>query len=179
MELLSEHKKTATLPKDLVKISDLLEYEGPILSHFQVAPFISDADHNAQDYLFYWVDYDQNVNRWLVWDITPKKLAKYLKGLVSLKDLLVKSNNNTCFIVDIDAQCQYKNIIAVTLNHIPTTYIPESDSFYTFDIPQAYQTLIATHKSSAKTYAESFSAVKMYAFNEPVTPFGQIKDPSV
>ena len=34
MEQLTKYKNTLKLPNDLVKISDLLEFEGPILSHF-------------------------------------------------------------------------------------------------------------------------------------------------
>ena len=173
MEQLVKYKNTLKLPNDLVKISDLLEYEGPILSHF--------TDSAGKNYLFYWVDYDAEVNRWLVWEVTTKQIAEYLKGLVSLKNLLEKNNKTALFIVDIDAQCHYKNVVTLELNHIPTLYIPEDTSFYTFDIPEYYKTIVEAHKTGVKTYADLTSSLNTsYAFNEPATPFlASKRDPSV
>ena len=163
MEQLRKYKNTLKLPNDLVKISDLLEFEGPILSHF--------TDSAGKNYLFYWVDYDVEVNRWLVWEVTTKQIAEYLKGLVSLKNLLEKNNKTALFIVDIDAECHYKNVVTLELNHIPTPYVPEDTSFYTFDIPERYKTIVEAHKTGVKTYADIVSSLSTsYAFNEPATP---------
>ena len=173
MEQLIKYKNTLKLPNNLVKISDLLEFEGPILSHF--------TDSAGKNYLFYWVDYDAEVNRWLVWEVTTKQIAQYLKGFVSLKNLLGKNNKTALFIVDIDAQCHYKNVVTLGLNHIPTPYIPEDTSFFTFDIPEHYKTIIEAHKTGRKTYADLGSSMSTsYAFNEPKTPYlVSRKDPSV
>ena len=173
MEQLLKYKNTLELPNDLVKISDLLEFEGPILSHF--------TDRAGKNYLFYWVDYDTEVNRWLVWEVTTKQMAEYLKGLVSLKYLLGKNNKTALFIVDIDAECRYKNVVTLELNHIPTPYIPEDASFYTFVIPEHYKTIIEAHKIGRKTYADLANSLRTsYAFNEPETPYvASKKDPSV
>ena len=173
MEQLVKYKNTLKLPNDLVKISDLLEFEGPILSHF--------TDSAGKNYLFYWVDYDAEVNRWLVWEVSTKQMAEYLKGLVSLKNLLEKNNKTALFIVDIDAECHYKNVVTLGLNHIPTPYVPEDTSFFTFDIPEHYKTLIEAHKTDRKTYAELTSPLRTsYAFHEPQTPFlTSKKDPLV
>jgi hypothetical protein len=43
--------------KGLFKVSDLLYYEGPLLSHFR--------DSNDNHFFFYWVDVNEVYNRWL------------------------------------------------------------------------------------------------------------------
>ena len=55
----------------LRKISDLISFEGPILSHFQ--------DDKQNDFLFYWVDYEQSFNKWLVFEVKKEYIYSYLK----------------------------------------------------------------------------------------------------
>ena len=49
-----------------VKVSDLINYEGPVLSHF--------TNSSDEHYLYYWVDQSKVATRWLIvkvgfWDI--------------------------------------------------------------------------------------------------------------
>ena len=60
-------------------------------------------------------------------------------------------------------------------------YIPEDTSFYTFEIPERYKTIVEAHKTGVKTYADLANSLSTsYAFNEPATPFlASKRDPSV
>ena len=46
---------------DLTKVSDLIEFDGPLLSHF-----INDKN---EDFLFLWCDVDQAYNRWVIFKV--------------------------------------------------------------------------------------------------------------
>lgn len=110
-----------SLPK-LRKISDLLYYDGPLLSHF-----ISD---NNDNYLFYWVDVDDNYNRWLVLRVTFQDLEAYYLKKKTLQQLITNPADNYLFSVDIDNEIKYHNIQLLTVQDLPKSYIPEADSIY-------------------------------------------------
>ena len=42
----------------LIKVADLIYYDGPLLSHY--------VSNKGENYLFYWVDVDNEYNRWVV-----------------------------------------------------------------------------------------------------------------
>jgi len=123
----------------LKKVSDLIEYDGPILSHFR--------DEYDNDYLYYWVDFNESVNRWLVWKIDELHLYKYLKGTESLKELLENKDKDFVYSIEIDSELQYKNIAAVYLNQIPEKYQIEEESTYKLDIPKLYLPVIEKYES--------------------------------
>ena len=54
------------------KIADLICFEGPLLSHY--------VSSKGDDYLFYWVDRDDNDNRWMVLRVSLASLQKYMAG---------------------------------------------------------------------------------------------------
>ena len=54
------------------KIADLICFEGPLLSHY--------VSSKGDDYLFYWVDRDDNDNRWMVLRVSLATLQKYMAG---------------------------------------------------------------------------------------------------
>ncbi len=114
--------------KELRKVSDLMEYDGPLLSHFR--------DSMDKDILFYWVDYNDYFNRWLVWSINTTSLYDYIHGEMSLHKVFLETP--IFFSVEIDRETNYNNITILTLDEIPSIYIPEEDSLYSFDIPEIY-----------------------------------------
>lgn len=124
----------------LKKISDLIEFEGPILSHF--------IDEKSKNYLFYWVDHDNNSNRWLIWKIDKIQLYNYLRHQASLKELMLECNKDFVYSVDIDNAFDYKNVHAIDLNEIIEQYVPDEEEYYTYQIPQAYDSLIAEFEAS-------------------------------
>jgi hypothetical protein len=140
METLNGYKVGSLPINNLIKVSDLIEHEGPILSHFK--------DANDSNYLFYWVDFDNNFNRWLIWKISDHQLYNYLKGLLSLKELIEEPNKDYIFSVDIDKNINYTNVHAFDLSFIPDAYKPEQDSVFIFSVPEVYSKFIEKYQNS-------------------------------
>ena len=140
METLKAEKIGALPFKNLHKICDLIYYEGPILSHFK-------DDYN-KDIMFYWVDQDENLNRWLLLQITEKQLYKYLVRELSLKNIFDNPVNDIFYSVEIDNSVQYNNIVQIFKEDLPTPYIPEPDYFFKLKIPEVYNKLIKTFEDN-------------------------------
>jgi len=121
--------------ESLKKISDLIEFEGPVLSHF--------SDDKGRDYLFYWVDFDSDFNRWLVWKISKQELYNYLKRQNSLKELVFANNKDFIYSVDINNTLEYKNTHAIDLDELVKAYIPEENEYFMSAVPLIYESLIA------------------------------------
>lgn len=107
------------------KIADLIYLDGPFLSHY--------VSSKGDDYLFYWVDRDDNDNRWLVLRVSLANLQKYIGGEMSLRELINNPNDGYLYSVDVDDNINYHNIKLVQPSAIPENYLPEADSFYTFE----------------------------------------------
>jgi hypothetical protein len=123
--------KLDTLPFDgLQRISNVIEFEGPLLSHYR--------DSFNKNYLFYWVEADENHNRWLVWEIDIDSFYLYLAQEISLRNLFPNSSDNI-FIVDINAKAVYERVLMTYAATTPEEYFPEIDSFFHFDIPEIYE----------------------------------------
>ena len=76
------------------KIADLISFEGPLLSHY--------VSSKGDDYLYYWVDRDDNDNRWMVLRVSLASLQKYMAGDVSLLELVGSPNDGYLYLVDVD-----------------------------------------------------------------------------
>jgi len=114
----------------LRKVSDLIEYDGPVLSHYM--------DKLNVNYLSYWVDYNSDVNRWLIWRISPQQLNDYLHKKRSLKDLLYDNNKDFIFSAELDRDNKYQNVVGITVDQIPSEYTLEENSFYVGEPPLTY-----------------------------------------
>ncbi len=111
--------------KGLVKVSDLIYYNGPLLSHFQSL--------SGEDYLFYWVDTDSSFNRWLIINISIEKLQDYLNRKISLYQLITELDSGLVYKVDIDKDIQYHNFELLYIHELPETYLPNINSLYNFE----------------------------------------------
>lgn len=111
--------------KDLVKVSDLIYYDGPLLSHYQSL--------SGEDYLFYWVDTDDTFNRWLIINISIVKLQDYLNRKISLLNLITELDAGLVYKVDIDNDIQYHNFELLYIHELPESYLPNKNSFYSFE----------------------------------------------
>lgn len=109
---------------DLVKVSDLIYYEGPLLSHFQSTA--------GEDYLFYWVDSDELFNRWLIFNVSINKLQEYLNRKVSLLKLITDIDSGLIYKAEIDSNIKFHNVELVYIHNLPENYLPKSNSLYTF-----------------------------------------------
>lgn len=110
---------------DLIKVSDLIYYDGPLLSHYQSL--------SGEDYLFYWVDTDDTFNRWLIINISIIKLQDYLNQKTSLYQLLTELDAGLVYKVDIDKEIHYHNFELLYIYELPESYLPNKNSLYTFE----------------------------------------------
>ena len=103
--------------KSLSKLSDLIYFDGPLLSHFM--------NSNRDNYLFYWVDADDDANRWLVVRVGMPAIQQYIRGEVTLFDLLHSSLEATVVIADINTEIECVNAICTTMASLPEEYLPD------------------------------------------------------
>lgn len=114
-----------SLPK-MIKVKDLIFFDGPLLTHFESV--------HKENFLFYWVDTDENFNRWLVFRTSEALIDDYLNKAKSLLDLITNPDNGNIYKVDIDQELNFNNLAIVLLNDLPDSYLPDKNSFYTFKI---------------------------------------------
>lgn len=126
MEIVKEIQiPTNSLPK-MIKIKDLIYFEGPLLSHFESV--------YKENFLFYWVDTNDTFNRWIIFRTSNELIDDYLEKRKSLYNLISDENNGNLYKVDIDSNLDYNNLSIIAFEDIPNSYLPEKNSFYTFKI---------------------------------------------
>lgn len=107
------------------KIADLAYFDGPFLSHY--------VSGKGDDYLFYWVDKDEDDNRWLVFRVSLADLQKYIGKELTLSELMEHPNDGYLYSVDIDNDVHYHNVKLVQPSALPEEYKPDADSYYEFE----------------------------------------------
>ncbi len=126
-----------SLPK-MIKIKDLIYFDGPLLSHFESI--------FKENFLFYWVDSDNKFNRWLIFRTSEQIINEYLNKKKSLYELIADENNGNLYKVDIDNQLNYNNLSIISFIDIPESYLPNKDSYYTFNTINSDEELINISK---------------------------------
>ena len=106
------------------KIADLIYFEGPLLSHY--------VSSKGDDYLFYWVDRDDNDNRWLVLRVSLSNLQKYIDKKITLRELIENPNDGYLYSVDVNNDICYHDIKLVQPSALNEDYLPEKESYYEF-----------------------------------------------
>ena len=107
------------------KMADLIFFEGPLLSHY--------VSSKGDDYLFYWVDRDDNDNRWLVLRVSLPNLQKYIGKEISLRELIENPNDGYLYSVNVNNDIHYHDVKLVQPSTLPEEYLPETDSYYAFE----------------------------------------------
>ncbi len=124
MENLTFNSKKLLDTTNFVRVGDLSNFEGPLLSLFEDL-------NSGYFYLFDWVDRDQNANRWLIYRVSPKYLLEFLNSKISHLELFEKRPDKTIFFTDIDSKnksfSQYDSFELVNLS---SNYYPNSDNFF-------------------------------------------------
>ena len=96
-----------------------------MLSHFY--------DSHGNDYLFYWIDFHENQNRWLCIKVSKDNLYYYLNDGISLRELIfVKTDNTYLFIINQDNDGLFIDGFIVMPDEIPKDYLPDESSYYDF-----------------------------------------------
>lgn len=143
--------------KEIKKVCDLIYFEGPILSHFK--------DKYGKNILFYWVDLNDVLNRWLVFQISQDQLYKYLSKNTSLRNIIEAPINDIFYSVEIGDKLEYKNIVQIFKDELIEKYIPDVESFYESEVPAFY---LKGLKDYQETFLmESFLSHAIYIKAEP------------
>lgn len=108
--------------KGLRKIKDIIYFDGPLLSQFITT--------EGKSILFYWLDFDSDYNRWLVFPVSNSELSLYMGKQISLRDIVLSRHNSVFYTVDINTDLVYSNITQIKQKDIPKEYLPGEKSFY-------------------------------------------------
>ncbi|MFR0676124.1 hypothetical protein [Dysgonomonas mossii] len=108
----------------LKKISDLIYFDGPLLSLY--------CDDNNINYLFYWVDVDSEYNRWIIIETDIFTISDYLNKKISLFNIL--STKKSIYITDINNNLDFVHTWLIPTINIPENYFPDQNSMYTFEV---------------------------------------------
>lgn len=119
------------LPFDISKLkhrADLIEQDGPLLSLYY--------NDKGDYYLFYWLDCDENTNRWMILRVDTKTLYEYLNQEKTLLDVIKNPSDNFVWITDIDNNGKQIYTQALPSTSVPDDYLPDKDSMFEFDHQQ-------------------------------------------
>lgn len=122
----------------LHKVSDLIAFDGPLLSHFM--------NDKGDSFLFYWVDVDDNYNRWMIFRTDLSQIQNYLNKKETLYNLILECNDEYVYFVDIDDDNNYHNICYTSVKLIEDDYLPEKNSYYQFDLVDDYNLSAVSQK---------------------------------
>jgi hypothetical protein len=109
---------------DLNKVTDLIHFEGPLLSLFR--------NNEGDKYLYYWCDSGDDKNRWLVFRISDRELDSYLTKRATLRDLLLNPSDGFVYVADISENTDLANLYILDPRDLPTDYLADENSYYEF-----------------------------------------------
>lgn len=109
---------------DLRKVADLIYFDGPFLSHY--------VSKSGDNYLSYWVDCDENNQRWLVFRVGINSLQNYVNKKKSLYELIKGVDDGFVYAVDISEDGTQSVPLMTFLADIPDEYLPTADSYFDF-----------------------------------------------
>lgn len=110
------------LKNSLNRIVDVVNFEGPLLTLYKDI-------NNRYLYLLDWVDRDSAFNRWLIYRCNSITLDKFIQGKISHQELFL-SDENYCYVVDIDKNYIWNNSQEINKRNLPPNYIPVEDAFF-------------------------------------------------
>lgn len=122
MNLIEIHKLPFNKER-LIKISDLIYFDGPLLS------FYVDGQNNS--YLFYWIDSLNDSNRWMIIPTSILEVNNYLNKRITLYKLI--TSKLSVFISDINGDVEFKRTYLSLTTDLDDAYLPEKDSLYEFE----------------------------------------------
>ena len=151
---------------NFIKVSDLIYFEGPLLSHF-ISP-------NGENYLFYWCDVDDIFNRWIILRTDLFTIQKYIDKRIPLKDIITNPTDGFVYIADIDDNICYHSIYILLADEIPAEYIPKDNSYYNFDVRDSINLVGLSQKYSCGILEIHISGNKVKYGSIPLNKFAQI-----
>ena len=129
-----------TLQHRLVRIVDIINFEGPLLSLYE-------NPANGHLFLYDWIDRDEKLNRWLIYYCKPIKIWEYINQKISHYDLF-DSKTGVCYIIDINSNLHIDNAVRINRETLPDIYFPEKEAYFESSDCIQYDKLIQFVKSS-------------------------------
>lgn len=108
----------------LRKVTDLIYFDGPFLTHY--------VSKSGDNFLSYWVDCDDENQRWLVFRVGINSLQNYVNRKKSLYELIKDVEDGFVYFVDIREDGSPSVPLMIFLSDIPDEYFPMLDSYYDF-----------------------------------------------
>lgn len=140
-----EKIKGFDIPFDISKLklrANLIEQDGPLLSLYY--------NRQGDYYLFYWLDCNTSLNRWMILRTDVNTLYKYLAGESTLLQVIKGSADGFVWITDIDNEGKQTDSQAVPVASIPSDYLPDDDSWFEFDHQKELLKDVATDEFEVK-----------------------------
>lgn len=109
----------------LHKQADLIVCDGPLLSHYSTV--------TGDQYILYWLDRDEECNRWMVVRTNLGLLRQYVNHELPLLQLLQKPEDGFVWVIDINNDLQLVHAETLPTNAIPEMYLPEPEAMYEFE----------------------------------------------
>jgi hypothetical protein len=156
MRVLETYKNEENNLKDfLVRIGDLINVEGPLLSLY-----IDGRNNNL--YLFDWVDSETNINRWLIYRVKAKDLYEFMSSDISLRSLFSTAVNSIYYYTDIDNRKPFGEYSIFQIKNIPKEYLPEETIYFNKADSKNFERILAfinTSSNLVRSNNEFFSIV--------------------
>lgn len=130
--------------RKLRKCSDLIWFDGPLLSHYMT----ESGDH----YLYCWLDADNDYNRWMLVRTNVTAIKDYVERRITLRELLSIPEDGIVWIADVDDQLNFHNTAMIPLSALPEEYLPTEDSYYDSECDDEFLT------ADTQTYSLSIPA---------------------
>ena len=141
------------LKNNLIRIGDLINLDGPLLSLFK--------DYRNDDlYIFAWVDSNDITNRWLIYKVSPHIINQFLHKYVSYKYLFeISFGNSNHFYADIN-NTEEMNYLIHASRDIPKEYLPTEEILFHEEDAKNYEMIIFTiNKIIFKDESELFKTL--------------------
>lgn len=112
----------AVIPKFPVanprRLRDLIYFDGPLLTEF-VCP-------RGGHYLYYWVDTDGQVNRWMVLRMAEITIARLINHDLKMEDVIPElCEDDFVYFVELDGTGNPSRVILSDIDNIPPEYTPD------------------------------------------------------
>ncbi len=104
------------------KQGDFIYHEGPLLSHF-----VDESNPNNQ-YFYKWTDASEERNRWMIFKFNEKQIKQFLNKEKTLLDIVYQ--NSFVYLLDLDNNLAEKQILLISVENIPASYLPAANSFF-------------------------------------------------
>lgn len=128
----------AQFPKELTKIGDLIYFQGSLMSVYK--------DKDMYAYIFDWVESNDSLNRWLVYQTDIKILAEFIKGKYSHFNLINSPEKDLFYLVDKNINGDIVNCKIISGKHIPNQYLPQNDILFDDEDSRNLDSIVSTFR---------------------------------